>query len=121
MTNYWLVGADWSGDDQAHDFFERGSWEVGYSDAEKPDYAEKRDSMRRGDRIAVKKGHGSVDSNLTIRALGIVKQVHNRVVYVDWLVTDLQRTVDGHGAYATIHGPYIGDDHDGLIKDVFCL
>jgi hypothetical protein len=50
---YFLVGAYWGRDDDKTDvFLHRGYWELGWSDRDKPDMAEKRDEMRKGDRIA---------------------------------------------------------------------
>ncbi len=45
--NYWLVGANWSGEDQQNDFYTRGYWEMGYSDVDKPNFAAKRDSIKK--------------------------------------------------------------------------
>lgn len=76
--NYWLVGADWSGSDQADAFFRRGYWEIGYSDEQQPRFAAMRDEMRSGDRVAVKAMRGRGAQTITVKALGIVKEVHDK-------------------------------------------
>jgi hypothetical protein len=116
--NYWLVGANWGGDDQAEAFYRRGYWELGWSDEQQPGMAHRRNGMRPHDRIAVKSmlGHGS--SNISIRALGIVKEVgEDKRVYIEWHVTGLNREVPSRGCYSSIHGPYTADrDADWLGK-----
>ena len=117
--NYWLVGANWSGDNLQEAFYRRGYWEMGYSDEEKPVFANKRDSINEGDRIAIKSKDGHGASTITIHALGIVKEVADGKVYVDWKITDLNRQVHSRGAFSTIHGPYLYDDE--WTKEVFCI
>ena len=54
INRYWLVGANWSGDNLQDAFYRRGYWEMGYEDSEKPNFAKKRDQMKPNDRIAIK-------------------------------------------------------------------
>jgi hypothetical protein len=119
MANYWIVGANWSGDNLQEAFYRRGYWEMGYSDAEKPRFAEKRESIIVGDRIAVKSMDGRGKSTITIHAIGIVKEVADKKVYVNWLLTDMDRQVHSNGAYSTIHGPY--QFNEAWTKEVFCI
>lgn len=117
--SYWLVGANWSGDDQAEAFYRRGYWEIGYSDEDKPEFAAKRDRIDSGDRLAVKAMRGRGADTITIKALGVVKEVHDGKVYVDWLLTDLDREVESKGCFQTIHGPYGVEREPEWVKDVF--
>ncbi|WP_032923096.1 hypothetical protein [Leptospira santarosai] len=115
MTNYWLVGASWGGqDDQSDKFLRRGHWFLGYLDEDKPNLAARRDQIKPEDRIAIKKMLGQGSSNVEILALGIVKEIAEEdkkvYVYVDWLVKGLKREVPSKGAYASIHGPFSAED-----------
>jgi len=119
---YWLVGANWSGDDQADAFYRRGYWELGWSDTDQPGMAQMRDSIRVGDRIAIKAMRGQGAKTITIKALGIVKEVAEKRVYIDWKVTGMNREVQAKGCFATIHGPFELFDKDAnWTRDVFCL
>ena len=120
--NYWLVGANWSGDDQAEAFYRRGYWELGWDDDRQPSMAHARDSIQAGDRIGIKAMRGKGAKTITIKALGVVKEVADKRVYINWLVTDMSRVVPAKGCFASIHGPYSrsGKDAD-WVKEVFCL
>ena len=118
--NYWLVGAMWGGSrDQADAFYRRGYWEMGWDDDDQPNYAEKREQMKAGDRIAIKALRGRGASTITIKALGIVKDVHDEKVYVDWLLTDLDREVESKGCFGTLHGPYGTGREPEWVRHVF--
>lgn len=116
---YWLVGANWDGNKQNESFYRRGYWEMGYDDEDKPRFAKMRDSMQAGDRIAIKSMDGKGASTISIIALGIVKEVFQGRVYIDWIVTDIDRQVDSKGCFKTIHGPY--DYNDQWIQGIFCI
>lgn len=116
---YYLVGANWDGEPQNDDFYRRGYWEMGYDDAAQPSFAETRDSMKPGDRIAIKSMDGYGATTITIHALGFVKEVFQGRVYVDWVLTGLDRQVPSRGCLKTIHGPYHAND--SWIHEVFCL
>ncbi len=119
---YWLVGAYWEGDDQSDAFFRRGYWELGWSDEQQPGMAQQRDSIRAGDRIAVKSMLGQGSPNIAIRGLGIVKEVgEDKRVYINWLVTDLNRIVPSGGCYKAIHGPYTVEENTEWLGEVFRL
>jgi hypothetical protein len=109
QPNYWVVGATWEDDNLEEAFYRRGYWEMGYDDGDKPTLAGKRDSMQPGDRIAVKSRDGQGASTITIKSLGIVKEVADRKVFVNWLVTKMDRQVPCKNYFGTLHGP-IGDE-----------
>jgi len=120
MSNYWVVGAMWGGqEDQSETFIRRGYWFLGWSDEDQPAQAKLRDQMRPGDRIAIKKMLGQGSPNIAIRALGVIKEIdeEDKRVYVDWFVRGLEREVPSKGAYKSIHGPYTADDP--WVKEVF--
>jgi len=122
MANYWIVGAMWGGqDDQSEKFIRRGYWFLGWSNDEQPAQAKLRDQMMPGDRIAIKKMLGRGSPNIAIRALGIIAEIdeQDKRVYVNWLVSGLEREVPGRGAFASVHGPYTDDDP--WIKDIFYI
>ena len=120
---YYVVGANWSGEKKYDEFYRRGYWEMGYADKEKPDFASIRDDIRPGDRIAIKSMEGQGASTILIHALGIVKEVAEGRVYINWLVTRLNRHVDAHGCLSTIRGPFtLSEDKDkAWIQSVFCI
>jgi len=122
MINYWVVGAMWGGhNDQYEKFIRRGYWFLGWDDEDQPAQASLRDQIKPGDRIAIKKMLGQGSQEIAIRALGIVKEMDkdDDRVYVDWIVTGLDREVPSHGAYKSIHGPYTEDDP--WIQQVFSI
>jgi hypothetical protein len=56
MPQYWVVGAMWGGrDDQFELFIREGYWLLGWDDDQQPDQARRRDWIRPGDRIAIRK------------------------------------------------------------------
>ncbi len=118
---YWLVGANWSGEDKADAFYNRGYWEIGWSDEDQPAYAALRSQIRPGDRLAIKALRGRGASTVTIKALGIVKEVgaDDRRVYVNWIVTELDREVESKGAYGTLHGPFVDPGDTDWINKAF--
>lgn len=119
---YWLVGANWEGDDQADAFFRRGYWELGWSEQDQPGMAQQRDAIRPGDRVAVKAMRGRGANTITIKGLGIVKEVAlDKRVYSDWRVTGISREVPAHGCFAAIHGPYSPATDSDSLGQVFRL
>jgi hypothetical protein len=122
MANYWVVGAMYSGhDDQAPKFIRRGYWVLGYSDADAPDQAKRRDLIKAGDRIAIKRMMGQGSTEIRITALGVVTEVdeEDKRVYVTWITDDLNRVVESRGCFQTVHGPFEADDP--WVKEVFRL
>jgi hypothetical protein len=113
MPQYWVVGAMWGGhDDQFDLFIQKGYWLLGWDPDEQPVQLRRRDQIRPGDHIAIKKRIGSNLRNIEIRALGIVKRIDPKShrVYVRWAQPDLHRQVPSKGCYASIHGPFSSDD-----------
>ena len=83
-VKYWVVGANWEGDDQAGAFFSRGYWVLGWSDKQQPGMAALRNEMKSGDRIAVKAMRGQGSPTITVRGIGIIKEVgEDKRVYVN--------------------------------------
>jgi hypothetical protein len=81
-----------------------------------------RDSIRPGDRIAIKAMRGRGAATITIKGLGVVKEVADKRVYIDWKVTGLDREVAAKGCFASIHGPYkLAGPDSGWVREVFCL
>ncbi len=121
MANYWVVGAMFDKDDQEEFFIRRGYWRLGWLDDEQPSQAKLRDQIKPGDRIAIKRMLGQASPDIMIRALGVVKEIdkEDKRVYVDWLLSGLQRKVQSKGAYKSIHGPYVEDD--SWVKEAFCI
>lgn len=110
----------WGGyDDQSDKFIRRGYWFLGWSDAEQPAQARRRDEIRPGDRIAIKRMLGKGSRSIEIRALGVVREIddEDKRVYIDWLVRDVNRKVAGRGCFQSIHGPFV--ESDTWTKEVF--
>ena len=121
--SYWLVGAYWDGDERREDFYEGGFWRMGYQDSKQPVFAERRNAMRPGDRIAIKRMNGQGANDITIQAIGIIKHLDEQYVFVDWIVRDLERRVPSRGCLKTIHGPYKLENKSDSewIQQIFCL
>lgn len=123
---YFLGGATWNGhEDQYDDFVLRGIWQSGW-DPKDDDYAPIIAQIRPNDRIAIKKGLGGGNSDIVIRAIGIVKDVDNLTgtVYVNWIEKGMKRKVYSHGCFKTLHGPYVkGNDLEttNWINRTFCI
>ena len=116
MPQYWLVGAMWGGTDDALSMFiKRGYWYC-WDPKINPDIPDVVKfcfpKILAGDRLAVKKMLGQGSPSIEIRALGIVKDVDYSEwrVYVDWLVTDLNRQVPIKNHMGSIHGPLSAAD-----------
>lgn len=124
---YWVVGAMFGGqDDQCEMFVRRGYWYCW--DPKKPrdrdipeEVQERFRKVQVGDRIAVKRLLGRGSSEIEIRALGIVTDIdlNEWWVYVNWLLTGIERRVQIHGCVGSIHGPY--DYNDDWTRAVFCI
>lgn len=119
MANYWVVGANWEGVDKAQDFVNNGIWMLGWEEGFQRDKA---DTMKKGDRIAIKSMKGQGQTDIRIKHVGIIQGVvveTNKVVCaVDWVATDLDRSVDNNGCLQSVHGPF---GHDAWVEKVFCL
>jgi len=112
------VGANWDGQDKTGKFTRNHYWEMGYHDEGKQELAKLRKSMKEGDRIAIKARCGRGSDQIRIKALGIVigqEGIEDGKVFVDWKVTGLDRLVDSHGVFSTIHGPYDLEDQELIL------
>ena len=121
MAQYWVVGAMYGGrDDQAPKFLRRGYWELGWEDKDAPDQAERRDLIRPGDGIAIKRMMGKGAKTIKVTTLGIVTDIDDEDgrIYVDWILKDVDRVVDSRGCFKSIHGPFKADDD--WTQEVFC-
>jgi len=102
--NYWVVGATWKDNNLANDFYKRGYWEMGYDDIDKPNYVKLRNQIKENDRIAIKKMDGQGSNTISIKAIGIVKDIHDGKVFVDWILKNLkERHVHSKNYFGTIH------------------
>jgi hypothetical protein len=122
MRQYWVVGAMYGGhNDQAPKFLRRGYWVLGWKADDSPEQAERRDQIKQGDRIAIKRMMGKGASDIRITALGVVTEVDpdDKRVYVNWVADDLDRVVESRGCFASIHGPFAEDDP--WVREVFRL
>lgn len=119
---YWLVGAKWGDKDKAPSFVENGYWALGYKSTQKPNLFKKAKQIQIGDKIAIKRQNGKGASDITILHIGIVKGVVHEtdraICIVDWVATDLNRSVKGRGCYKSIHGPY---EKNEWIAQIFCI
>lgn len=120
-TNYWVVGATWESEDMYETFILRGYWESGYLEGAVPKYDNRIEKIQVDDRVAIKSRLGQGESNIKIKALGIVKDVdEDNKVYINWILTDIQnRIVHSKGCYGTIHGPFRLKDNSEWIGQVF--
>ena len=103
--NYWVVGAFFGPENQEDAFYRRGYWEMGWDDATKPNLARRRNSIKPGDRIAVKSRDGKGAHTISIKSIGIVKEVAGGKVYVNWILTKMDRHVPCKNYFGTLHGP----------------
>lgn len=113
MSQYWVVGAMWGGqDDQSEVFVRRGYWFLGWDDKDQPTQADLRDKIKVGDKVAIKRMLGQGATNIEIRALGTVKEIddEDKRIYIHWAISGLQRQVPSKGCFKSIHGPFIEDD-----------
>ena len=118
---YWVVGATWGEDDMRETFIDRGYWQMGYSDGEKPNLAALRAQMQENDRIAIKSMLGQGSPEIRIRAIGIIREVDGADgrVYVNWLRKGMNRIVPSKGCYGTIHGPFTVSNESEWLGQVF--
>jgi hypothetical protein len=123
-TNYWVVGATHGVRDMYHEFVENEFWYMGWEHSHKKDYRidqffNRVSQIKENDRIAIKRLMGKGQSNIKILAIGIVKKVVKDIVFVNWVLTDMQREVPNNGCIGTIYGPY--EYSDDWTRKVFSL
>lgn len=94
---------------------------LGWSDTDAPSQAERREQIKAGDRIAIKRMMGKGSSDIRITALGVVTEVDpdDKRVYVNWIADDLDRVVESRGCFQSIHGPFA--ESDPWVREVFRL
>ena len=91
---------------------------MGYDDKDKPGYADKIKRIQQKDRIAVKARGGKASKTITIKAIGIVKDVADGKVFIEWVLKGINRKVHCKNYFGTIHGPVF----DEIWKnEAFCL
>jgi len=117
--NYWIVGATWGEKNLAEAFYRRGYWEMGYNDTDQLVYASRRNKIKTGDRIAVKTRDGRAANTICIKAIGIVKEVADKCVYIKWIIKGMDRHVPSRNYFGTIHGPI--KSSDSWTWKAFCL
>ena len=127
-TNYWVVGASFDNGlrDMYSEFILHGYWYLGWdeSDADNKHVKEFLNRVKRmkvNDRIAIKQLLGQGQTKILIRAIGIIKDVDTskNMVYINWLLTDINRKVPIHGCMGSVYGPY--DFKVEWTKKVFCI
>lgn len=111
QSQYWIVGAMFGGrEDRLPEFVKRGYWYC-WDPKFNPDIpttvAELFPRIKVGDRLAVKKMLGQGSPSIEVRALGIVTDIDAMEwrVYVNWLVSDLNREVPIKNYMGSLHGP----------------
>lgn len=121
---YWIVGATLHGHSATKTFVNRGYWQLGKDSKPKRDvlYRERFAQIKPDDRLAIKSLRGKGTGMMTIRSIGIVKEIDNdeRRVYVHWLFTDASREVPLHGCMDAINGPYgLDENHLEWLNQIF--
>lgn len=122
-SRYWLVGAtedSGMGADRSQEWYEKKIWKLMWEEGEKPIQDNRLDKMKAGDRIAIKSMNGYAAKDITIKAIGIIRNFdrEERTAYVDWILTGLSRVVDSCGCFSAIHGPY---KKNNWIRRIFSL
>ena len=122
---YWLVGATYGTEDQYDRFVNGGFWMLGWEEEDQTSQYSSAKSMKKGDRIAIKKRNGRGASNITIRSVGVIREVvvDNARIFctVDWCAKDINRSVPSRGCFSSIHGPYSLQTDNDWIRSIFVL
>jgi len=92
---------------------------MGWDDEDKPRFAKLRDSISVNDRIAIKAMDGKGSKTITIHAIGIVKLVEERKVYIDWIQTNINKKIESKGKFSTIHK--LNKNQKEWINQIFCI
>ena len=124
-VQYWLVGATYGDEDQYDRFVGGGFWMLGWEEEDQPSQYAIAKTMKSGDRIAIKKRNGRGARDITVRSIGVIKEVvvDNARIFctVNWCVKDLNRQVPSHGCFSSIHGPYSLLNDMEWIRSIFVL
>lgn len=105
---YWVAGTDRHGDNMYNAYVTEGYWQL-HTDGLKDDRIPRRfQQMRVNDRIALKSNMGKIRGGIKIRAIGVITAIdmEQRIIRVNWLLTDMERILDANGCLARLHGPY---------------
>lgn len=122
---YWVVGAMFGGSEDNLDLFIRRGywycWDPRHNTAIPTEVESRFPQVQVDDRIAVKRMLGRGETEIEVRALGIVTDVDHDEwrIYVRWVLTNLIRRVPLHGCAGSIHGPF--DANDAWVREVFQL
>ena len=124
--NYWVVGATYYNEGSQYErFIEGGFWMLGWGKDDQPYQYELAGKIKRGDRIAIKKMNGRAATDITIMAIGTVREVvlDNARIFctVNWCDGIKERIVESKGCFASIHGPFTMADHADWLREVFVM
>lgn len=119
IKRYWILGVRWNNYPDTDAFYRQGYWELDGCCCEKPKLAEQRDKIQPGDRLALKASLGQASQNIAIAALGVVTAIEDKRIYVNWVLTDLDRIVPSRGCYRSIHGPFVADKDSVWLYMIF--
>ena len=122
--NYWIAGATFGDTDMYNEFITNGFWYMGWEITQSEEfrispYFNRLYQIKENDRIAIKRLLGKGKSEIWIMAIGIVRKVVKEVIFVDWVVKDLERYVPINGCVGTLYGPFSYNEE--WTKQVFCL
>ena len=122
--NYWVAGATFGNTDMYNEFIENGFWYIGWEIDQIEEYRispyfNRLSQMQANDRIAIKRLLGQGQTEIRIMAIGIIKKVVKEVIFVNWLVINMNRHVPINGCVGTLYGPF--SNEDGWTNQVFCL
>ena len=114
-ANYWIVGATFDNGsiDMFDEFITRGYWYLGW-ETKSPEtknvneFIERAKDIKVNDRIAIKQLLGRGNKKILIKAIGIVKDIDKseKMIYVNWIIKDLNREVPIRGHIGSIYGPF---------------
>jgi hypothetical protein len=130
QVNYWVVGATFNNNtlNMLDEFILRGYWYLGWSQEDSDnmrvkEFLDRSHQIKINDRIAIKQLLGQGSSDILIHAIGIVKDVDmeetGQIIYVNWLLTNIERKVPSHGCFGSIYGPFRIEDE--WTNKVFCI
>lgn len=124
--NYWVVGATYYAEGPQYErFINGGFWMLGWEKDDQPSQYLLASKIKSGDRIAIKRMNGRGSPDITILAIGTVREVvlDNARIFctVNWCDGVGERTVESKGCYASIHGPFSMSDNSDWLQKIFWL
>lgn len=116
LTNYYVLGAAWYGDengsDQTERFIHNGIWENGYKDK----FLDVVNSVNIGDRVAIKSSFATRDgkSILRVKAIGTIHENpgDGRTLKISWDKNFVPFDLEGYGGYRNTIQKVSSDDID---------